>query len=159
MLLKGKMKNACHLGGGVWDRVGCQFLSGTEVCVAVSLWQEDQGGVGARQGLTWSKTQMQSHIGKVRKREKELCRGPPPLIPSLPLCFPIISPMEEMNRNWTAAAPALTSASNGHRFTAAQMTKTHTEFWWYMQVCVGRRRYGGCTHRRRPKGGRKTGRK
>lgn len=80
-LLYGGIENACHFGGGVhvWDRVGCQFLSGTEVCVAVSLWQGDQG-VGARQGLTWSKTQMQSHIGKVREREKshaELHTYPP----------------------------------------------------------------------------------
>ena len=44
-----------EVGGGCLcgDRVGCQFLSGTEVCVAVSLWQGDRGGrVGARQGLT-----------------------------------------------------------------------------------------------------------
>lgn len=45
-LLYGGMENACHFGGGVyvWDRVGCQFLSGAEVCVAVSLWQGDRGG-------------------------------------------------------------------------------------------------------------------
>ena len=40
----------------VWDRVGCQFLSGAEVCVAVRLWQGKRGkggrAVGARQGLT-----------------------------------------------------------------------------------------------------------
>lgn len=71
--------------GGVylWDRVGCQFLSGTKVCVAVGLWQGDWG-VGSRQGLTWSKTQMQSHIGKVREREKSHAGLPSfPLYPSL----------------------------------------------------------------------------
>lgn len=112
-LLYGGVENACHFGRGVyvWDRVGCQFLSGAEVCVAVSLWQGDWGGrVGARQGLTWSKTQMQSHIGKVREGENShaglpthpLSHCPPP-----PPHFPIITPMEAMNHNWTVASPTL----------------------------------------------------
>lgn len=52
-------------------------------CVWQWVYGRETGGVGARQGLTWSKTQMQSHIGKVREREKEPCRAP--LIPPLPL--------------------------------------------------------------------------
>lgn len=45
-LLCGGIENAYRRGGGVymWDRVGCQFLSGAEVCVAVCLWQGDWGG-------------------------------------------------------------------------------------------------------------------
>lgn len=88
---KEKWRMRAILEGGVylWDRVGCQFLSGAEVCVAVSLWQGDGGGgVGARQGLTWSKTQMQNHIGKVREREKSHAghpsQTPSPLFPLSP---------------------------------------------------------------------------
>lgn len=83
------------LEGGVymWDRVGCQFLSGTEVCVAVSLWQGDWG-VGARQGLTWSKTQMQSHIGKVREGERSHAG-----LPSYPVSLPSSPPFFSHNNS------------------------------------------------------------
>lgn len=38
-------------GGYLWDRVGCQFLSGAEVCVAGRRGGFGVG-VGVRQGLT-----------------------------------------------------------------------------------------------------------
>lgn len=41
----------CVGGVSLWDRVGCQCLSGAEVCLAVSLWYTDRGvGGGWAQG-------------------------------------------------------------------------------------------------------------
>lgn len=99
---------------GVWV---CGIEWAVNFCQALRcVWQwvygrETGGGVGARQGLTWSKTQIQSHIGKVREREKSHAGPPSPCLPCPlhpPSCFPIITPMEEMNRNWTVASPACT---------------------------------------------------
>lgn len=62
-----------------WAVNFCQELR----CVWQCVCGRETGGVGARQGLTWSKTQMQSHIGKVREREKSHAGLPthPPLPP------------------------------------------------------------------------------
>lgn len=69
-----------------WAVNFCQALR----CVWQWVYGRETGGVGARQGLTWSKTQMQSHIGKVREREKSHAGLPtyPPLPPRLLSVFP-----------------------------------------------------------------------
>lgn len=84
----------------MWDRVGCQFLSGTEVCVAVSLWQGDWGG-GRLAGINMIKDTNAEPHRKSKRKGEEPRRAPhipsPPSPPSLR--FPITTPMEEMNHN------------------------------------------------------------